>query len=343
MQWVNRALEPLGFLDGINVLFRGISQVMFVNSPLVGLLITLAIGLHDSALCLMGLWGCFWTTLLAARMSGSTQALHNGAIGFSGALIGFALFTLSARFDQVDMGLWLLLVVPLSYLNVVLIYRFGSWFVSQTGLPFFTLPYNFTVYLLIAVTAHIWPAAFEGAAKSFESGGPLGGQGLFEAVLVNFGQVFFVDNLSTSLLILCAVTLCSPIAALLGLLGATLFVVVSQVVGFDTSVIRSGVVGYNTVLTAVVVGGVVHIATFKAVVVATVAATLSAVISLSIAVIMLPIGVPVLTLPFCLATILSLFVIRKYLPGQLCSVLNEFATPEENRVLYKGDISRCSS
>lgn len=335
MPWLNDSLTPLGFLDHINFIFRGMSQVAFINNPVSGLLITLALAFQHPILCLMGLWGCISTTLFAVRADCSLVAIRNGAIGFSGALIGFALSLLMMRFESPNLGLWLLITVVLSYLNISIIKHLGPWFIRKTGLPYFTLPYNISVFVFIAFLGFLYPEVLNSSANFLDQTMSLNGLAVLESTIKTFGQVFFVGDLLTAAIICLAVGYCSLIALLLALLGALVFVAVALMYGFDSQVIYEGIVGYNTVLTAIVVGGVMYTSTLKTTLISIIVAVGSALLTIAIANILLPWGIPVLTLPFCLASIFSLFLIRTMMPGHFFKARCDFSTPEENLKLHR--------
>ena len=55
MQWLNDYLTPQSFADFVNAILRGIGQAIFVNNPLSGLLILVAILLQSPWIALMAL------------------------------------------------------------------------------------------------------------------------------------------------------------------------------------------------------------------------------------------------------------------------------------------------
>ncbi|WP_372740993.1 urea transporter [Neptunomonas sp.] len=337
MSWFNEKLEPLGFLDLFNSVFRGVSQLIFINNPLAGAGIALVIIIEYPFLGAMGLFGCFLTSKLAISMGFPVKDTRNGVFGFGGALIGFALSVLAERFSTYGYDFWLfcLLIFPLSYLNTLIIKELGFPFSKKTGLPFFTLPYNFSVYFLVALLFMIYPDVITGGEIHFLQGSAIGLKEAVNAAFVTFGQVFFVSDLEVSIFLFLITFICSPISAIYAMLGAAIFVIFALCIGFDNGVILSGTIGYNVVLTALVVGAVVHIISIKSLLISMAAAIWSSIVSLSLASVLMPLGIPILTLPFCLATMVCLFVLWKLYPGWLACVPDQYRSPEENFYLKK--------
>jgi urea transporter len=332
MAWLNDRLTPLGGLDFFNSVLRGISQVVFINNPVSGLLIIIVITMHYPYLGIMGLIGCCMTTFLAIRSGFSITDIRNGIYGFGGTLIGFALSVLAVKFSEERYYyiVFIMLVCLLSYFNILIIKRLGFWFSNKTGLPFFTLPYNFAVFFLIAMLLMLYPDFIKGGSLHFSDGDHIGPTEMIEATFVTFGQVFFVGDVDSSILLFFITVIFSPVSAICAVLGAAVFVLIALFVGFDNAVILSGVIGYNVVLTALVVGAIVHLFSIKSVLISMAAAIWSAMVSLGLASVLVPLGLPVLTLPFCVATISFLFVLWKFYPDLLICTPYKYSSPEEN-------------
>merc|ERR1719384_1560302 len=78
---------PLGFVD---MLLRGASQVCFMNNPLSGLLVIVALMIHNWQTACFGILALTASTLTAVVMKGY-DACTGGLFGFNGILVGIAI------------------------------------------------------------------------------------------------------------------------------------------------------------------------------------------------------------------------------------------------------------
>ena len=73
----------------------------------------------------------------------------------------------------------------------------------------------------------------------------------------NFGQVFLADKLIASSLIILAVFICTPLGAVVGLVGAVLGIATALILGIvPLDTVYSGLWGYNSILAAMALGGI---------------------------------------------------------------------------------------
>ncbi|QLC74690.1 urea transporter [Pseudomonas sp. LPB0260] len=313
MNWLYARLTAFGQLDCLNILFRGISQVIFINNPLAGLCITLALGAQHPRLCAMGVLGCMLSTAFAVYLRCPAKDISEGLFGFSGTLCGFAAYILSQ--SHFDLPPWLLLYValPFIYLNVVVTAGIGSWFTKRTGLPIFTLPYNLSIYILTTLLAFTSPELLIQRAEPAACHDCLSWSWpeIANTILINFGQVFFIGDVLTSTVILGIVAIFSISCAAAGLLGSLIFVAIAGLSGTDSQLVVSGTAGYNVVLTSIVVAAAFRQSFLRSTAMATLASAWSTFVTLGLATLLPSLGLPLLTLPFCLATLSFLFSLSK--------------------------------
>lgn len=336
MQWFNQTIVPFSSLDYINILLRGISQVAFANSPISGLIIVMAMVYENPWLCFLGLWGGLLTTLFSIKLKLDNQAIRNGTIGFSGCLVGYAchlvLFKLSYSYWLSD----LLLTLMLSILNIFLIRFFTATFTKNTGLPFFTLPYNASLFTFIGSLFIIVPELFYTTTPPIVLSHKLSVITVLESVFTNIAQVYFSETPYTGFAILIALCIHSLTKAFFAIVGVVIFFLVATFYGLETHLINSGIIGYNTILTTIVIGCVYYRPNFTSFIAASLAAILTTLTTIFMAQYMLPLNLPLLTIPFCLVSIVSILIIRT-LP-LLSSSMAQAATAPSN--LPKESLSR---
>jgi urea transporter/Ca2+-binding EF-hand superfamily protein len=307
---------------------RGLGQVIFINNPVSGLLLLLALLGQSPAMGLFSVLGIATANLTARAIGGDRSARRNGIYGFNGALVGSA----AAAFrSEGPPWAWLLVVAVGAALTTVLLQHLGRWLVRRLGVPPLTLPFCLVTWLMLAVVMaldHPVLALQAGAVPAAE--GPGVGV-LLSGVVRGFGQVFLCPSLASGLLVLGAVAAGSPLAALIGLAGGLVSSLTGLATGMAPGAIALGLGSYNGVLTAIALGGTFHAATRTSLVIALVAAAASSLVIPALAPSFAGAGLPLLTLPFLVATLATLVVARRALPSLLPVALHSVLTPEEHR------------
>jgi hypothetical protein len=94
-----------------------------------------------------------------------------------------------------------------------------------------------------------------------------------------------------------------------------------------------GLWSYNGVLSALAIGGIFHAPTRRSLGAAALAALAASLLNAPLGR-LIPPGLPVLTLPFIVATLATLLVVRRALPTVVPVALHAILTPEEHRQRY---------
>ena len=352
---LERLLPSSGTLPGITRLggdhplahslvgwLRSCGQVLFINNPLSGLLLLLAMALQS-------FWAAGLTLLaiaaahLVARASGADrQARLNGIYGFNGALVGSGVAALADLAPAAGPWLWLLLVLLGAGLTTLLVQRLGGWLVRRIALPPLTLPFCLVTWLLLLLAsalAHPGLPLAAAAPPAPEVSGPL--LALLQALPRGFGQVFFLPGLLSGTLALLAVAAASPLAALVGLAGGLVGGATGLLIGAPAADVAQGLWSFNGVLTAIAVAGIFYPLTRRSLLAGLVAAAFSSLLIVPLAALLLRLSgtpLPPLTLPFIVATLLTLLLLRRTLPTLIPVGLHSILTPEEHRRRF--DVAR---
>lgn len=128
-------------------------------------------------------------------------------------------------------------------------------------------------------------------------------EGLFSGV----AQVFFQGNAITGLLFAVGLLISSRAACAAALLGSLTGLTVAWGMGAAEPAIRSGAFGFNSVLTAIALGGVFFVLDAASAAYALLAAIMTAVVFAAVSAALEPLGMPALTSPFVL--VVWLFVL----------------------------------
>ncbi|CAF0903245.1 unnamed protein product [Adineta steineri] len=295
------------FLDSV---FRGISQVMFANNPLSGLIITIGLFYGDWQLAFYGLLGTSVSTLTAHILGYNYNAIRSGLYGYNGCLtgMGIAYFT----FPQSPQ------IIP----AVILMSIFSSIFTMSIGKvlveKFEISPYTFS----FQISTWIWLLGSLKYRYFF-----LDGQILSPSLLTTFtdkpnllnisyqtytvednfvgffasiAQVYFLDNPYTGAIILIGVSLCSRILSFFALFGAvTSQLAAAYLLGLSPQAIHSGLWGYNAVLTCEALGGMFFVLYgYKIWIFTLYGSLMTLLVQACISSFLNPVGMPTLTFPF---------------------------------------------
>lgn len=335
MQPLNERINPQSVLDFLNATLRGIGQVIFVNNPISGLLILLALVIQSPWVGLMSGLGVVASTLTALVLDLDRPTLRNGIFGYNGLLLGAALGTFGDPVAGTGPWGWAIATFIFSALTTVIMKTLGTWWAKTVGTPPLTLPFNIATLLALALASlpQPWLVVRTAPAATLTQG--LDWLRLGAALPIGIGQVFLAGKLVSGILILLAVALCTPLGALVALLGGALGLGTGLLLGIDPESLYAGLWGYNGVLCAMAIGGVFYAPNLRSVGIGAIAAVLSALVSGLLSLLLGPFGLPVLTVPFCLVTIGLFVVMRRSLPSLVPVALHAVTSPEEHWQRYQ--------
>ena len=342
MQGLNQKLISLPLLDFINYNLRGIGQVIFVNNPLSGLLILVALFIQSPWVGWMGLLGVVSSTFMAIATLAEGIALkldrdniRNGIFGYDGLLVGAALATFGSGGNG-DWNLsWAIAITILAASTTVMQRYFGVWWASTFNSPPLTIPFNIATLLFLALVILIPQSWFQLGTPATNETAAFNLTQLLAASPSNFGQVFLADKLIASSLIILAVFICTPLGAIVGLVGAGLGMTTAlllRIVPLDT--IYSGLWGYNSILAAMALGGIFFAPNLRSFIAGAGCAFLAALAIPLLSFITQPLSLPVLSLPFCLVAVGFIALSRRSLPSLVPVALHAVTSPEEHRQRY---------
>lgn len=335
IQELNHRLINQPVLDFINYNLRGIGQVIFVNNPVSGLLILLALFIQSPWMGWMSLLGVVSSTVMAIALKLDLGNIRNGIYGYNGILVGAALATFGSGGNGNGNLVWAMAIALLAAITTVMLKTFGVWWATTFNSPPLTLPFNFVTLIFLSLVAAIPQSIFDlGTTTTNNVTTTLDPTRLLTSSPINFGQVFLADNLIPGSLILLAVALCTPLGALVGLIGSVLGIVSALILGIVPNDIYAGLWGYNSLLAAMAIGGIFYTPNLRSFLAAVGSAFLSALAIPIIAIAMNPLGLPVLTLPFCLVTIGFFVLLQRSLPSLVPVALHAVTSPEEHRQRY---------
>jgi urea transporter len=331
-------------IASIDALLRGTGQVMFQNNPLTGLLFLVGIFVNSAKLGGAGLLGLAASTLAAYLLGADRTLIRNGLFGFNGILVGIGL----AFFLEFDL-LLAVYIIPGAVVSTIVMMALIN-LLTPWDMPALTAPFVLTAWLLLfgvyqfeslTPSELIAPAAPDPATvvqtelRELATGaGGLTAANLAHGFFRGVGEVMFQDNLLTGVIFLVAILVNSRISAAFAALGSAVALLTALVLGGDGVAIYHGLYGFNAVLSAIALGGLFFVLTWKSALYALLAAAFSVPVFAAIAVLLSPIGMPVLTAPFVLTTWLFLWPKAGFRVLEPVA-LGDVTTAENTRASYR--------
>jgi urea transporter len=328
--------EPSLLVEIGDSTLRGIGQVVLQNNPWTGLVILVGIYVNSPIYGTLCLLGALLATVTALVMGADRGAIRAGLHGFNGALVAIALdaYT-SSNYTQGAIPGWqlVLLTILAVVLSVFVAMAIGK-FTSLVGLP--ALTSSFILVSLVFVSGALAVPAIESApleapafANPDEAFAPYTLSTLLEGSGKGVGQIFLQANFITGALIIVGIALNTRIGALMALLACFLSTAVAMLFGYPEENIRAGLYTYNGVLTAIALGGLFYVLTWRSFLYMLLGVLLTFEVTAGLATILTQVGLPVYTASFVLVTWVllaagqSVRTLRYVMPA-------DATTPEDN-------------
>jgi len=286
--------KPIRYpIECVDILLRGIGQVVFMNNSISGFLILFALCYPYWWACILGVVGLITTTSTAFILGVDMQSIRDGLQGYNGFLVGLALGTF------VDNDYYM--VFPTIIFSVLCCIIQAFW-VRATTLPACTLPFCVAgILMFLGSYQYSYFPQNLSASLPEQTLTPVEGfdvRKFFEAFPVGVSQIFLNDKWEAGLIILFAMLISSRPAALLALCGSIYGTSYAFAFGVARSPIYAGLWGYNPALSAIGIGCVFFQFSPKSCIYAFLCCILTDAIHASLLTITASWGVPVLTFPF---------------------------------------------
>jgi len=322
---------------------RGVGQVVFMNNPVTGLAILVAMCVHEWWLGFAGALGLVVSTLAAILIGLDRGAIRAGLFGFNGVLVGAGM----SLFLQPDWDVLVMVwIVVGAFFSTILHAAFAAVFLGAWGVPPFTLAFNVMTLLFLVgalnfangrvgglvapADAQVTSGSVSNTLRSAANAASENNlEGAVNAILRGIAQLFFANGIASGIIIIVGIAIASRIAAAFALIGSTVGMLTGLAVGASGVAIYNGLWGFNSFDAALAVGGVFFVLTLRSGLLAVACAVLTALIFGAIASIFTPWGLPALTLPFVFGTLI--FVLLKGTTDKLEPIAAEdITTPEEH-------------
>ncbi|XP_030824308.1 urea transporter 2-like [Camarhynchus parvulus] len=330
--WLKDKPLVIQLLDWV---LRGISQVMFVNNPLTGLVILAGLLLQNPWWTLTGCVGTLVSTLTALILGQDRSAIAAGLHGYNGVLVGLLMAVFSADGDY---NWWLLLPVALVSMTCPIFTSALSAVFSKWDLPVLTLPFNLALTLYLAAsgphnlffpTTVIRPATATPNITWADAEITM----LLQSIPVGVGQVYGCDNPWTGGIFLIGLFISSPLICVHTVIGSAVGMLAGLSLATPFSQIYLGLWGYNSSLSCAAIGGMFLALTWQTHLLAMACALFSAYLGAAVTHMLSVFGVASGTWPFCLSALTFLLMTTNH--SGICRLpLSKVTYPEANRAYY---------
>lgn len=324
-QWGRLSRE--NFLFSIfDVTLRGCAQVMFQNNPLTGFIFFIAIfvaayGENNSAIA----YGCLLGTI-TATLTGLTLpdriSWRAGLYSYNGCLVGVAL----PSFLIMSPLVWVCVILG-SVVSVIATVCIAdilkTWKIAALTAPFVLITWVILLssYMFPALQGEALPEPKLAMVENNDMFHSLSDPTLFSALFHGISQVFLMKSVIAGSLFILGLTISSRWAAAFALLGSLLAMSTAMVLRTETDSIIDGLYSFSAVLTAIALGSAFNKPSLRIIAYTLTGIIFTVLMQGAMNVLVLPIGIPTLTMPFVLASWLFLVPNQEAMPEHRQSLL----------------------
>lgn len=303
----------------IDVTLRGCAQVMFQNNPLTGLIFFIAIFIGAASEGNMAIaWGCLLATCVATLAGMCLQdqtSWRAGLYGYNGCLVGVALPVFMA-----DTPLLWFAIILASIISVIMTACIAdilkTWKVAAL-----TAPFVFTTWIILlacysfsGLSASGLPTPALAGHLTDASVVVLTGETWFSSVFKGVSEVFLFSSVTVGILFVLGLAIASLWAAVFAICGSVIAFSTALMLGGDGSSITSGLYAFSAVLTAIALGSTFNKPSLRIVIYTVIGVIFTVFVQGAMNALLLPAGIPTLTMPFVLSSWLFLLPNQDLMP-----------------------------
>lgn len=334
--------SPVVVVKIIDSLLRGIAQVVFAGNPVSGLFILVGLFVSDIT-CGLGAVVCSLTAIFASKLLNWPNAtIEAGLTNFSPVLVGTVTASLYPVFfhQPLTAVVWGYMILA-SVFSLCVSGGLGR-ILAVHHIPAYTLPFNVAASLTFvclrasgyAADDHSSPSIPPPTAASDVEDQSLDVQWsqVWMGTLLSAGQVWAVESIAGSSLVLLGLWFCSPILTIVCYMGAVVATFTALMVSpAPYSSVYAGVWGYNGFLAAGAIAFFM-VPTPRTLLLAAINAVFATFIQGAMSPVFAATQLPVFTFPFCLASVVFLATAMAVSPSSVRVASPSF--PELHLVLY---------
>lgn len=279
---------------------KGISQVLLIENAVTGFIIFIAISIASVEIGILTLLSAIIGTGIGHAGGGNKSDIEKGLFGFNSVLTGLAI----SLYWKGSNG-WIIALAAAA-VAVFLSAAMMHFLQNRFDISAFSFPFVICTWVILLSNYRIKYFSFGDVLNPhdlLEQGVQVKGTPQFlEGVIKGFGQVFLQDHFWVSVLILIGIFWASWKFGIYAILGSGVAWLTAYILGVDMHSLNVGLFGYNAVLVILAVSSVLDTNIRNAPMTSIIAAILTVPMTASINALLIPYGIPALTMPFVLVT-----------------------------------------
>ncbi len=327
------------------------SQVFFSDHRGFALLLLL-VTFFDPWAGAAGLMAVLTTSAVALIMNFNRETIAKGLYGFNSLLVGLGLGVYFAMSWQ------LVFIIMLSAIFALFISVALQGIIGKYGLPFLSVPFLLVIWTFsLAANTFTALGISERGIFTYNVLFGMGGFTLLNLYLsiseisipemprvffISLSAIFFQYNVLAGMLIALGILLFSRIAFTLGILGFAFAFGFYEITGANVTALDYSYIGFNYILTSIALGGFFLVPSPRSYAGVMVMVPLVAILTISLNMVFIHFRLPVYSLPFNIATLLFLYVLkfRVGYSSKLSEVFFQFNSPEKNLYTFLNNRQR---
>lgn len=241
---------------------HSVSQVFFIENKYTALFFLCAIAhtsylLNSPHLFISAVMGAVFSNIVAIQLKYNQDDIQAGLYGFNGVLIALAV----CFFIQTNPFMWVIMLIAI-YLSVIVSHSFYHLLTKKFNIPYSTGPFVFCAWFIlfaayqfssVTVNTGIHPHFVSNFSQQTSLlSVPV--DAYINAVFKNIGQVLFLPDPMSGLLILIGIFIGGYQLGLFALFGSIIAIATGFVFQVDTHLMFNGLYGFSPVLTALAFG-----------------------------------------------------------------------------------------
>lgn len=291
---------------------KGISQIIFIENTITGLLILSAITVSSFYLGVLALLSAMIGTLVAKIGGADEKMISQGLLGYNSVLTGIALgLFLSGPY------MWIVALVGAAITAILTAAMMH--FIGNIRIPILTFPFIILTWFTLLASYKLKNITLSDALTPQSLANwelhIAGKINVLDGVFKGIGQIFFITNALPGILLFLGVFWASRKMGFYAIIGNIVAFIVAVALGGEHDLIMFGLYSYNAILTILAVSVVFNAKENRyAPITGILAACITVPLAASVSIWLLPYGLPALTMPFVFSTWLVLGA-RKIMPN----------------------------
>ncbi|SES37648.1 urea transporter [Psychrobacillus sp. OK032] len=290
--------------------FKGVSQVLLIDSVITGILIIVGIMLYSPLLGLIAFVSSLLGTMLSYYLKGDMNDLSIGLFGFNPTLTGMAtMFLVNSPYS------WTFALITATASSIFFLILHRSF--KKKNIPVLTVPFVLITWFMQLAGVHlgIFPVnpEFIVETRTFFTFSPDALPNFGLVLVKGFSEVFLIDSLWTGLLILVALFFAGWKYGVYAIMGTIVAILTAYFFGVNTEKIELGLFNFNAILAIISVGLTFDHKERRFPITGIIAAMASVIVTAGINLLIFPLGLSALTFPFIVTTWIFLWLRNSFL------------------------------